>query len=89
MFIFKGRTLGAVAGLGCALLVTLMLGGCATSPVDDVQSVVRGIERGGVDHRAASEGPRVCARYGPRGDDRRCGQAQMHKAEAMIGGMIP
>jgi hypothetical protein len=71
MFIIKGRGLGAVAGVVCAVVVTFLLGGCAT-PVA----------------RAGDDGPKFCERYGPSGDDRRCGTNQVYKAEAMLNGMV-
>ena len=38
--------------------------------------------------RAGDDGPKVCERYGPGGDDRRCGTHQVYKAESMLNGMI-
>jgi hypothetical protein len=71
MFIIRNRAIGAVAGLACAVLVTLFLGGCA-APLNHV----------------ADDGPKVCERYGPGANDRRCGDSQVHKAESLLGGMV-
>jgi len=73
MFIIRNRALGAVAGVACAVLVTLFLGGCATPTAHTI---------------SAADGPKVCERYGPGANDRRCGTNQVHKAEAMLSGMV-
>lgn len=88
MFIIRNRALGAVAGIACAVLVTLFLGGCATSRTVDTMSAVDAAARSAARSRSADEGPKVCERYGPSGNDRRCGASQVHKAEAMLSGMV-
>ncbi len=88
MFIFKGRAFGAMAGIACAVLVTVLLGGCAAWQTADTQSVVDSIARSGVEARSVTDGPQVCERYGPRGDDRRCGTNQLYRAESMLNGMV-
>lgn len=87
MFIIRNRALGAVAGIACAVLVTLFLGGCATTSAD-TQSAIDAAARSEAVARSVDDGPKVCERYGPSGDDRRCGASQAHKAEAMLSGMV-
>jgi hypothetical protein len=86
MFIIRNRAFGAVAGIACAVLVTLFLGGCAATP--DTLSAVDAAERSEAHARGAGDGPTVCERYGPSGNDRRCGASQAHKAESMLSGMV-
>jgi hypothetical protein len=87
MFIIKGRAIGAVAAVACALLVTLFLGGCATTQTDTLNAV-DAAARGEARARSLDAGPTVCERYGPSGNVRRCGASQAHKAESMLNGMV-
>jgi hypothetical protein len=87
MFIIRNRALGAVAGIACAVLVTVVLGGCATTAAD-TQSAVDAAARSEAQARSVADGPTVCERYGPGSDDRRCGASQARKAEAMLNGMV-
>jgi hypothetical protein len=87
MFIIRNRAFGAMAGIACAVLVTLFLGGCATTAAD-TQSAVDAAARSEARARSVADGPTVCERYGPGADDRRCGASQVHKADLMLNGMV-
>jgi type IV pilus biogenesis protein CpaD/CtpE len=87
MFIIRNRAVGALAGITCAVLVTLFLGGCATTQPDTLNAV-DAAARTEAQASAVDGGPTVCERYGPSGNVRSCGASQAHKAESLLSGMV-
>ncbi|HKZ73063.1 MAG TPA: hypothetical protein VJ011_03305 [Steroidobacteraceae bacterium] len=83
MFIFGGRTLGTLGGIACAIVLAIVLGGCATPRSEDAAGVVDRIQRGSADTLPVG-GARVCMTYGPRLEDKRCGWDQVQKVQSAL-----